>query len=442
MLGVDVADESRRRCEASAIAPRTTLPRPSECRARRSASGRRQGRRAASGRDVPAHAARRAAPRHRPWLPSPGGARRRHHAVVEVPRSKRVSAWSSNCARVTDTAPPSIRSSIRCAALRHRRFAASRRRLRQRLLRLVVGQQPSWLASKRWNMDPPSLRLLPGAVGLHAPMRRSLGWRRRWSGRSSRSRRCSRLNRLAAAWLPSMLAPSATANIIVFIVVDLDRNVRADCPAAVTAHLHAARSRYPWPRPCATSIPSRIGRRDRCDLPQPADAVQLSRGHAQSRPARHRHHRSRADRPRLGVRAGSFELVVRRWSWPAPTASPLQLQVRRPDLPLGRCLALADGFYEFDRVRRPEQKTKNRWLFTDRAPARRRRRPRPNQTASRRSLHFADRRAGDDVSPYHHRQIIVLLPASWRPWLEGAPERDLLQAQRNGALSVCAAPRG
>lgn len=141
---------------------------------------------------------------------------------------------------------------------------------------------------------------------------------------------------------------------------------------------------------------------------------------------------------------GSFELVVRRWSWPAPNGKPVyNFKSEGRSFPSGRCLALADGFYEFTKPDDPKQKTKNRWLFTPTEhplvaiAALARTNPQVGEAFT-----LLTGEPGDDVSPYHHRQIIVLPPASWRPWLEGAPERDLLKPSETGALSVCAAPRG
>ena len=146
---------------------------------------------------------------------------------------------------------------------------------------------------------------------------------------------------------------------------------------------------------------------------------------------------------RAGAEPGRFELVVRRWSWPAPNGKPVyNFRSEGRSFPGGRCLALADGFYEFTKPEDPTRKTKDRWLFSAaehplvgiaglvRASP---------QVGEAFTLLTAE--PGDDVSPYHNRQIVVLPPANWRPWLEGAPERDLLRATPTGTLTVCAAPR-
>ncbi|MGZ2411714.1 putative SOS response-associated peptidase YedK [Sphingomonas sp. F9_3S_D5_B_2] len=147
---------------------------------------------------------------------------------------------------------------------------------------------------------------------------------------------------------------------------------------------------------------------------------------------------------RAGSQPGTFELVVRRWSWPGPNGKPVynfRSEGRR--FPSGRCLALADGFYEFTKPEDPKQKTKDRWLFS---PSHHplvaiaglvRTSPQVGEAFT-----LLTGEPGDDVAPYHHRQIIVLPPDSWRSWLEHTgSERDLLKASAAGALSVCAAPR-
>ena len=92
---------------------------------------------------------------------------------------------------------------------------------------------------------------------------------------------------------------------------------------------------------------------------------------------------------------GSFELVVRRWSWPRPQRQArLQLQVGRSHLPVGPLPRARRRLLRVHQARRPEAEDQEPLaLHPHRAPARRHRRPGPNQPASRRSLHFTDRRA-------------------------------------------------
>jgi putative SOS response-associated peptidase YedK len=71
------------------------------------------------------------------------------------------------------------------------------------------------------------------------------------------------------------------------------------------------------------------------------------------------------------VRAGhaGAELVIRRWSWPGPMRKPVynfRSEGRRFDS--GRCLIVADGFYEFTDAPvvegGPKKPPRSKWLFT------------------------------------------------------------------------------
>ena len=47
---------------------------------------------------------------------------------------------------------------------------------------------------------------------------------------------------------------------------------------------------------------------------------------------------------------------------------------------------------------------------------------------------------GSDIAPYHGRQVAVLRPDQWRPWLTYAqPARELLGPVPAGTLEVSAA---
>jgi putative SOS response-associated peptidase YedK len=148
---------------------------------------------------------------------------------------------------------------------------------------------------------------------------------------------------------------------------------------------------------------------------------------------------------RAGAEPDTFELVMRRWSWPAPNGKPVyNFRSEGRSFPSGRCLALADGFYEFTKPDDPKQKTKDRWLFNASEH------PlvaiaglvRTDPTVGQ-AFTLLTAEPGDDVSPYHNRQVIILPPTEWRDWLTHAvPEGDLLKAAPAGTLTVCAAPRG
>src|SRR3546814_8239380 len=72
-----------------------------------------------------------------------------------------------------------------------------------------------------------------------------------------------------------------------------------------------------------------------------------------------------------------------------------------------RCLILADGFYEFTKPEEPGQKRKTKWLFTMR--------DHPwfciagiwRQGPAGEAFTMLTMDAGEDVAPYHHRQIIT-----------------------------------
>src|SRR4051812_3509681 len=62
---------------------------------------------------------------------------------------------------------------------------------------------------------------------------------------------------------------------------------------------------------------------------------------------------------------GAYELVVRRWSWPGPGGKPVyNFRSDGREFGSGRCLIVADGFYEFTPPADPKRKRKDRWLFT------------------------------------------------------------------------------
>jgi putative SOS response-associated peptidase YedK len=141
---------------------------------------------------------------------------------------------------------------------------------------------------------------------------------------------------------------------------------------------------------------------------------------------------------------GGFELVVRRWSWPGPGGK-LVYNFRSDgrEFPSGRCLILADGFYEFTAAADPKQKRKDRWRFAD--PGGQlmgiaglvRTQPEPGEAFT-----MLTTEPGPDVAPCHNRQVALLPTAAWRSWLDhSAPATELLGPLAAGTLSVTAAPR-
>jgi len=137
---------------------------------------------------------------------------------------------------------------------------------------------------------------------------------------------------------------------------------------------------------------------------------------------------------------GAAELVQRRWSWPAPNGKPI-FNMRSDGREFGpnRCLILADSFYEFTASADPKQKKKDRWRFQ------------PDDDFAIAGLVRADPQVGEaftmltvppgeDIAPYHNRQIALLRPPQWRGWLDGsARSTELLKPCRTGSLRAEAA---
>jgi putative SOS response-associated peptidase YedK len=140
--------------------------------------------------------------------------------------------------------------------------------------------------------------------------------------------------------------------------------------------------------------------------------------------------------------AGAAQLVERRWSWPGPTGKPVyNLRSDNREFPTGRCLVLADGFYEYTAPADPKQKRKDRWLFT----------PADGEPFAIAGFVRDTPGVGEafsllttipsaDVAPYHNRQVVLLRPPQWKRWLNSPnPAGDLLQALPAGSLKVEAA---
>ena len=136
---------------------------------------------------------------------------------------------------------------------------------------------------------------------------------------------------------------------------------------------------------------------------------------------------------------GGFQLVVRRWSWPGPSGKPVyNFRSEGREFGSGRCLIVADGFYEFTTPTDPKQKRKDRWLFTSRNE--------PligiaglfrNAPGIGEAFTMLTTEPGPDVAPYHGRQIAVLPSSEWSAWLDvSTPAADLLKPLPGGSLNV------
>ena len=136
---------------------------------------------------------------------------------------------------------------------------------------------------------------------------------------------------------------------------------------------------------------------------------------------------------------GAAELVVRRWSWPGPRGKPVyNYRSDGREFPRGRCLILADGFYEFTDPAEPGKKRKDKWLFTLRGE------PwfciaglwRPNEQVGE-AYTMLTCPPGPDVAPYHDRQVAVLPSSDWAAWLDpSVPAAGLLRPLAAGSLEV------
>lgn len=142
------------------------------------------------------------------------------------------------------------------------------------------------------------------------------------------------------------------------------------------------------------------------------------------------------------VRAGGpqrFDLVVRRWSWPGPGGKPVfNFRSDGRKFSSGRCLIIADGFFEFTAPADAKAKRKRKWLFKLRRA----------ETFAIAGLWRTDpavgeaftmltTEPGEDVRPFHNRQVCALAPAEFGRWLDPqVPTRELLKPLPGGSLQV------
>jgi putative SOS response-associated peptidase YedK len=136
---------------------------------------------------------------------------------------------------------------------------------------------------------------------------------------------------------------------------------------------------------------------------------------------------------------GAADLVQRRWSWPGPTGKPVyNFRSEGRQFGPGRCLIVADGFYEFTTPADPAKKRKDKWLFTKAGE------PwfciagitRPAGPFGE-AFTMLTTEPGPDVAPYHSRQIVVLERRDWQRWLDpSVPAADILRQLPAGSLSV------
>jgi putative SOS response-associated peptidase YedK len=136
---------------------------------------------------------------------------------------------------------------------------------------------------------------------------------------------------------------------------------------------------------------------------------------------------------------GMYDLIVRRWSWPGPGGKPVyNFRSDGREFGSGRCLIIADGFYEFTAPTDPKAKRKDRWLFAA---------PGDEMLGIAGLVNSASKvgeaftmlttEPGPDIAPYHKRQVAVLPSSDWKAWLDGSVSaRDLLKPLPKGTLTV------
>lgn len=136
---------------------------------------------------------------------------------------------------------------------------------------------------------------------------------------------------------------------------------------------------------------------------------------------------------------GAGDFVQRRWSWPGPGGRPVyNFRSEGREFASGRCLVIADGFYEFTDPVDRKKKRKDKWLFTKKGE------PwfciagiwRPNRDVGE-AFTLLTMPPGPDIAPYHDRQIAILDRADRADWLDpGVPAKSLLKPLAAGSLSV------
>ncbi|HEX6783420.1 MAG TPA: SOS response-associated peptidase family protein [Sphingomicrobium sp.] len=146
--------------------------------------------------------------------------------------------------------------------------------------------------------------------------------------------------------------------------------------------------------------------------------------------------------PIVRGRQSGYELVMRRWSWPGNGGKPVyNFRSDGREFSTGRCLIIADGFYEFTIPQDPKQKRKDRWLFSwsegGMVGIAGLTRDVPDLGEA---FTMLTTEPGPDVARYHQRQVALVPPTEWRAWLDySRPASELLKPLPEGSLSVCSA---
>jgi|SRR5579884_264193 len=138
---------------------------------------------------------------------------------------------------------------------------------------------------------------------------------------------------------------------------------------------------------------------------------------------------------------GATELLQRRWSWPGPSGKPVfNFRSEGREFTKGRCLIVTDGFFEFtDDPDAPPGKRakKKKSLFTKNDE------PwfciaglwRTDDKAGQ-AYTMLTTAPGQDVAPYHDRQVAVLDRDQWSTWLdESKSVKGLIAPLPEGTLT-------
>ncbi len=135
---------------------------------------------------------------------------------------------------------------------------------------------------------------------------------------------------------------------------------------------------------------------------------------------------------------GLPELVMRRWSWPAPSGKPVyNLRSEGRNFARSRCLILADGFYEFTAPDDPKANRKTKWLFTKKDEPLICIAGTTRQSPAGEAFSMLTSEPGPDIAPYHKRQIVIVEPRDWARWLDPTvPSVEFLRPLPAGSLSV------
>jgi putative SOS response-associated peptidase YedK len=137
--------------------------------------------------------------------------------------------------------------------------------------------------------------------------------------------------------------------------------------------------------------------------------------------------------------AEPFELVVRRWNWPGHGGKPVyNFRSDGREFASGRCLILADGFYEYTAQTDPTVKRKHKWLFTlTGAPMFAIAGLWRKDEGVGEAFTMLTTAPGEDIAPYHNRQVVVLPPGDFARWLDPqVPAREVLKPAPAGTVSV------